>query len=51
MRLIALTGWGQDEDKRRCLEAGFDQHYTKPVKPIDLERLLARHRLEAGDPG
>jgi CheY-like chemotaxis protein len=41
MVLIALTGWGQDEDRRRSLEAGFDQHLTKPVDPVALEKLLA----------
>ena len=38
--LIALTGWGQREDKERSREAGFDQHLTKPVDPDQLERLL-----------
>jgi DNA-binding response OmpR family regulator len=37
--LIALTGWGQEEDVQRSREAGFDEHLTKPVDP---ERLLAR---------
>jgi PAS domain S-box-containing protein len=41
MALIALTGWGQEEDKRRALEAGFDHHLTKPVDPAALEKLLA----------
>jgi PAS domain S-box-containing protein len=40
MVLIALTGWGQEEDKRRALEAGFDQHLTKPVAAVALEELL-----------
>jgi CheY-like chemotaxis protein len=40
--LIAMTGYGQDEDRRRALEAGFDHHLTKPVDPDTLERLLAR---------
>jgi signal transduction histidine kinase len=40
--LIALTGWGQEEDKRRALEAGFDHHLTKPVEAVALEKLLAR---------
>jgi signal transduction histidine kinase len=40
MRLVALTGWGQDEDKRRSREAGFDVHVTKPLDPALLERLL-----------
>jgi PAS domain S-box-containing protein len=41
MALIALTGWGQEEDKRRAFEAGFDQHLTKPVQTVALEKLLA----------
>jgi CheY-like chemotaxis protein len=36
-----MTGWGQDEDKRRALEAGFDHHMTKPVDPVALEKLVA----------
>jgi signal transduction histidine kinase/DNA-binding response OmpR family regulator len=40
MVLVALTGWGQDDDKRRADEAGFDQHFTKPVNPAALERLI-----------
>ena len=39
--LVALTGWGQDEDKRRSREAGFDHHMVKPVDPSALEKLLA----------
>jgi CheY-like chemotaxis protein len=39
--LIALTGWGSDEDRRRTAEAGFDLHLTKPVDPATLESLLA----------
>ncbi len=39
--IIALTGWGQDEDKRRSQEAGFDRHFVKPVEPATLEKLLA----------
>jgi CheY-like chemotaxis protein len=38
--LIAVTGWGQDEDKRKAQSAGFDQHLTKPVDPDQIERLL-----------
>src|SRR5581483_9219325 len=41
MALIALTGWGQEENKRRALEAGFDHHLTKPVEAAALEKLLA----------
>jgi CheY-like chemotaxis protein len=41
MVLIALTGWGQEEDKRRALDAGFDYHLTKPVEAESIEKLLA----------
>ncbi len=41
--LIAMTGWGQAEDKRRSLEAGFDHHLVKPVDPGALVKLLAPH--------
>jgi signal transduction histidine kinase/CheY-like chemotaxis protein len=40
MVLVAITGWGQEEDKRRATEAGFDHHLTKPVDPAALEDLL-----------
>ncbi len=39
--LVALTGWGQDEDRRRSREAGFDHHLVKPVHPAAIEKLLA----------
>ena len=42
MVLVALTGWGQADDKRRSLEAGFDQHLVKPVDPQTLMEMLAR---------
>jgi CheY-like chemotaxis protein len=41
MILIAVTGWGQDEDKRKSEEAGFDWHMVKPVNPQTLMKLLA----------
>jgi CheY-like chemotaxis protein len=41
MVLIALTGWGQDEDRRRSQEAGFDGHLVKPVDHTRLVTLLA----------
>lgn len=40
--LIAVTGWGQDEDRRRTLEAGFNVHLVKPVKTRDLMQVLAQ---------
>jgi CheY-like chemotaxis protein len=39
--LIALTGYGQDEDRQRALEAGFDLHLVKPVEPDRLEDAIA----------
>jgi len=41
MMLVALTGWGQAEDKRRSHEAGFDAHLVKPVDFDALETLVA----------
>jgi PAS domain S-box-containing protein len=38
--LVALTGWGQADDKRKAQEAGFDHHFTKPVDPAQLEALV-----------
>ena len=38
--LVALTGWGQEEDRRRTAEAGFDHHLTKPVPPDAIEELI-----------
>ena len=35
--LVAITGWGQEDDKRRAREAGFDHHFTKPA---DFDKLL-----------
>ncbi|MFU8816134.1 MAG: ATP-binding protein, partial [Pseudomonadales bacterium] len=39
--LVAITGYGRPEDKRRCLEAGFDNHITKPLSLDAIEALLA----------
>jgi signal transduction histidine kinase len=39
--LIALTGYGQEEEKQRAFEAGFDHHFTKPVSIADLEAVLS----------
>jgi CheY-like chemotaxis protein len=41
VRLVALTGWGQEDDKRRARAAGFDRHLTKPADPRDLDELLS----------
>ena len=44
MLLVALTGWGQDDDRRRATDAGFDLHYTKPLEPADLRRIVEMRR-------
>lgn len=48
MTLVALTGWGLEEDRRRTKEAGFDDHLVKPVEPAVLHRLLAKLKTEKG---
>jgi len=40
VRLVALTGWGQEKDKEKAKLAGFDAHLTKPVEPDVLERVM-----------
>jgi PAS domain S-box-containing protein len=39
--LVAMTGWGKDEDRRKAMEAGFNAHLVKPVELQDLEALLS----------
>lgn len=41
VRIVALSGWGQEEDRRRSAEAGFDRHLVKPIALTDLQALLA----------
>jgi len=41
--LVALTGWGQEEDRKRSQSAGFDAHMVKPVEIAALTKLLAEH--------
>ncbi|MDR3633342.1 MAG: PAS domain-containing protein [Isosphaeraceae bacterium] len=45
--IVAMTGWGQDEDRRRSREAGIDHHLVKPVDTDDLEQLLAEQGRHA----
>jgi PAS domain S-box-containing protein len=45
--LVALTGWGQADDKKRAAETGFDEHLTKPVDPDLLTRVLSVRRRVA----
>ena len=39
--LVAVTGYGQDEDRRKAAAAGFDRHLTKPVGHVELSALLS----------
>ena len=43
MLLVALSGWGQDADRLRSIEAGFDHHLVKPVDIDALQGMLPRH--------
>ena len=47
--LIALTGWGQAQDKQRAMAAGFDHHATKPVDPERLQSMVASARKPKAD--
>jgi CheY-like chemotaxis protein len=51
--IAAVTGWGQDEDRRKAREAGFDSHFTKPLSPTMLTDVLATiaHRMPSGQDG
>jgi signal transduction histidine kinase/ActR/RegA family two-component response regulator len=44
MQIIAQTGWGQDTDRLRSRDAGFDAHLVKPIAPAELLALIARDR-------
>ena len=44
--MVAVTGWGQDDDRRRSREAGFDLHLVKPLDPVEVERMM--RKLEPG---
>jgi CheY-like chemotaxis protein len=46
--LVAITGWGQARDKALAIEAGFDEHHTKPLNPDHLERLLRNASRKLG---
>jgi CheY-like chemotaxis protein len=40
--MVALTGWGQEEDRQKCRDVGFDSHLVKPVELPALMKLLAK---------
>ena len=50
--MAAVTGWGQEEDRRKARDAGFDSHFTKPLSPVVLEDVLgtiAQRMISGGD--
>lgn len=47
--VVAVTGWGSEETKRKAHSAGFDEHLTKPVEVSRLERILAEGHRDGGD--
>ena len=49
--LIAITGYGQDSDAARCMEAGFAAHLVKPVSIDQLSRAMALHAPAGPRPG
>ncbi|MES2981677.1 MAG: PAS domain S-box protein [Verrucomicrobiota bacterium] len=49
--LVALTGWGSEDDRTKAREAGFDRHLTKPVDPAAVRRILAGFSPASRDPG
>ena len=51
MFLIAVTGWGQEEDRQRSSEVGLNVHMVKPVEPAALERLFAELRRNQSNKG
>ncbi len=40
-KIVAVTGWGAEQDKQKSRESGCDTHFTKPIDLADVERLLA----------
>ena len=46
--IVAVTGWGQDSDRQKTVEAGFDIHLVKPVDPDALMKLIAAHPTTLG---
>jgi signal transduction histidine kinase/DNA-binding NarL/FixJ family response regulator len=51
VHIAAVTGWGQDDDRRKARDAGIDSHFTKPLAPAVLQDLLATivHRMSGAD--
>ncbi|MEM8756595.1 MAG: response regulator [Planctomycetota bacterium] len=48
--VVAQTGWGQESDRVRAIDAGFDEHIVKPVEPDHLETLVQRVAASSANP-
>ena len=48
--LVAVSGYGREQDRAQALDAGFNLHFTKPADPEKLLEVLARHRAGLGKP-
>jgi len=51
LHLVALTGWGQPEDRRRTTEAGFDHHLVKPTDAETIQRICGELAQRTRAPG
>jgi CheY-like chemotaxis protein len=49
LRLVALTGYGQQEDRRQAAEAGYDAHFVKPIDPQHLVGFLKKGARDPDD--
>ena len=49
VRLVAVTGYGADDDRRRSREAGFDEHAVKPVMPESIIEIITRAQAARGE--
>ena len=47
--IVALTGWGGEDDRRKTKEAGFDVHLTKPVQSSEIDAVLAQYSARGGE--
>jgi DNA-binding response OmpR family regulator len=45
-KIVAVSGWGRDEDRQRSLQAGMDEYLVKPINSKDLERVMGSLKLK-----
>ena len=51
VRIIAITGWGKEDDRKRSAEAGVDVHLVKPVDELELRRVMESQAESPDAPG